>query len=182
MKTISLLLALASLILSGCAGGFKNFKRQDALKTAENIAANNTLNVVKQAVETPAITVSGVEKGATVTVNAVPNTNSVTVTAQAAQQAGQTEDLKESKSSKLSLSLAILFGSIALLLLIVAVWLILRSSASARAVYGAADTGIANAITLVSSHAKASSDPAHTSVLNSIQAELEKARGKVSAI
>ncbi len=180
MRTLFPLVVL--LCCLGCSSVLNNKKEQQSIQAAEKIAAASSVQVVRAAVEAPPVNVTGntIAEGASLSVVTQPATNQTTVATQGSQSAGASENQAFASSSKLPLSIALVIGSVGLLLLVLAVWLIRRGSAAANAAYTATDTGLAGLIDLLHSHAAVSTDPEKTALLTGLRAEVEKLRGKVA--
>jgi hypothetical protein len=164
------LLFLAGCSLTGCS--FLGYNRTKA--GTESAAGQQSANVVREAVGATPITIRA-EKEAVVTVNIPESATRATV-----ETAGKTEsDSSFFSKTKLPFAIALLIGSIGLLVLFVAVWLWRKSSLAIDTGYKYADAGLANGIRTLRTWATTTSDHSQMAQANALIAELESHRGKL---
>lgn len=101
------------------------------------------------------------------------------------QGGNSAEEATSLMKKKIPLWVALIGGGIGILILVFAIryaLTALKSSAAGAAALSAADNGMAGVVKMLESHASSSTDPNHTSMLQTIAKELESARGKAAKL
>lgn len=197
MKKLTLIFALVPILLGG---GCVSRKASES-KSAEQVAASHE-STIKQALRIPApqitpprtVSVSGASNVVTITetFHAQPTLHAdsepagmFTATTEiqdgAATSGSASSDAKRKSSFTLPLSVSLLIGGVALIILTALVWFWRHSSASVKAATDAGDAVVAAAIRRLRERAAVSTNFAEIAMHQTDIAHLESERGKLAS-
>lgn len=178
MKCSLLLLAL---LLSGCSLLPSEHRSSEAVKSSEATAATHETTVRRSFEAVPEMTTRLSQWGTNVAGTPVAVRETLDVRDVYDTNAGSRAAAQGSSITSLPLGTKLILVAIGGFLLLALVWAIRRSSVAADAAFRAGDTAFAGITNHLSAMASTSTNPEHLNILNSLKAEVEKARGKAKA-
>lgn len=164
--------------VTGCTPLLSERKASEAVRSSEAVAASHE-TTIKRTFESVPELASAVQQSGTGVVSvplAVRETLEVRDTTD--HSAGSRATAQGSSITSLPMGTKLILLAIGGFLLLALVWAIRRSSVAANAAYKAGDAALGNVISHVGSMAATSTNPEQLNLLNSLRAEIERARGK----
>lgn len=176
-----LLTILVAALLAGCSLLPSEHRSSEAVKSSEATAATHETTIKRSFEAVPEFATRVAQWATNAGTTPLAIREAVEVHDIYDTNAGSRAAAQGSSLTTLPMGTKLILLAIGGFLLLALVWAIRRSSVAANAAFKAGDEGLAKVTNHLSAMASTSTNPEHLNILNSLKAEVEKARGQAAA-